>query len=60
MLELKDIRIDKFIGVCDRLESQMTVKYMAVTPSLEFSNTGRMGGAQVLLSYARAVKASPC
>lgn len=40
---MNEIRIDKFIEICGKLNSEMTVEYRAVAPTLEFSNTGRRG-----------------
>ncbi|WP_435275319.1 AAA family ATPase [Psychrobium sp. nBUS_13] len=39
-----DIRIDEFAERCDGLNGNMDFQYVSVSPSIEFSNTGRRGG----------------
>ena len=40
---LKKTRIDQFTEECKSLTSQMSLNYRNVSPSFEFSNTGRRG-----------------
>ena len=40
---LKKTRIDQFTEKCKRLNSEMSLNYRNVSPSFEFSNTGRRG-----------------
>lgn len=40
---LKKTRIDQFTEECKRLRSEMSLSYRNVSPSFEFSNTGRRG-----------------
>jgi 5-methylcytosine-specific restriction protein B len=39
-----NIRIDEFVQRCDGLNGEMDFQYVSVSPSIEFSNTGRRGG----------------
>jgi len=39
-----DLRIDEFAERCNKLNGDMEFQYVSISPSIEFSNTGRRGG----------------
>lgn len=43
-------RIDSFIAQCSELPGAMSIEYKALSPSIEFSNSGRRGGVSKYFS----------
>ncbi|WP_334030363.1 AAA family ATPase [Alteromonas sp. P256] len=46
------IRIDEFARRCNELDGEMDFQYLSVSPSIEFSNTGRRGGQKKYFSIS--------